>query len=84
MLEIYTVSYSLGIGLNVANQYPSACINDMIRKYNTENNTDLELFSKEELMARIMNKFEEFYSAFLAYGFSGYLQRLYYSHWIHR
>ena len=49
---------SLGIGLNLDNQEPTFCLNEIIRKYNAQNSTQLPLWTPEQLLAKFHITFE--------------------------
>ncbi|CAB4422288.1 unnamed protein product [Rhizophagus irregularis] len=73
-----------GCGVNVSNLAPTTAINHIISLYNHANNTQLEEFSQEQLLAAILVKFESFYSNFCrnGYGFEPFLD-IYYERWLH-
>ncbi|PKC69024.1 class II aaRS and biotin synthetase [Rhizophagus irregularis] len=73
-----------GCGVNVSNLAPTTAINHIISLYNHANNTQLEEFSQEQLLAAILVKFESFYSDFCrnGYGFEPFLD-IYYERWLH-
>jgi len=73
----------VGMGLNLWNAKPTSCVNEIITKYNQEHGAKLALFSREELLARIFNQFEENLGKFSMHGFVGDLQQLYYKYWLH-
>jgi len=75
----------VGCGINLNNSEPTDCINDVIMRRNQEvgdSEKPLEMFRKEELLARIMTTFEDFNETFQRQGFSPFLQR-YYKRWLH-
>ncbi|CAG8642704.1 6767_t:CDS:2, partial [Acaulospora colombiana] len=75
-----------GCGVNLSNAAPTTSINQIIDKYNESHHTSRQLkpFSQEELLARILVKFELFYTEFCGNG-SGYESFLdvYYERWLH-
>jgi biotin--protein ligase len=66
----------VGIGLNTANAAPTTSLNSLLPP-------NLEPFSLEKLLARILTKFETIYKSFCRTGFDKKLEDLYYSHWLH-
>lgn len=73
----------IGCGLNLNNTDPTICINDYIKEFNKVEGTNLECFDQEEILGRIMNKFEEFYQILLKKGFNKELESIYYNRWLH-
>ncbi|CAG8468177.1 12887_t:CDS:2 [Funneliformis mosseae] len=73
-----------GCGVNLSNSAPTTAINRIISLYNHENNTQLEEFSQEQLLAAILVKFESFYKEFCSHknGFEPFLD-IYYKRWLH-
>ncbi|XP_046847972.1 LOW QUALITY PROTEIN: biotin--protein ligase-like [Xenia sp. Carnegie-2017] len=68
----------IGIGINVDNHQPTTCINKIIEQHKLS-----KKISKEELLARILNKMEELVEDFQLNGPEMFLQK-YYSRWLHR
>eukprot|EP01112_Ceratiomyxa_fruticulosa_P012387 TRINITY_DN3427_c0_g1_i1.p1 TRINITY_DN3427_c0_g1~~TRINITY_DN3427_c0_g1_i1.p1 ORF type:complete len:236 (-),score=40.24 TRINITY_DN3427_c0_g1_i1:30-737(-) len=66
----------IGIGLNVWNSEPTTCINQLIRE------RGLKELSREEILARFLEKMEEMYPIFLRDGFQPFIEG-YLSHWLH-
>lgn len=77
--------HTLGCGVNVSNLAPTTAINHIISLYNRANNTQLEEFSQEQLLASILVKFESFYNDFCnnGHGFGPFLN-IYYKRWLHK
>lgn len=73
----------IGVGLNTWNANPSHCINKIIELYNQQYQANLPYISREEMLALILNKFEELYNDFSIHGFSN-LEDKYYKYWLHR
>ncbi|RIA92468.1 hypothetical protein C1645_691658, partial [Glomus cerebriforme] len=74
-----------GCGVNLSNSAPTTAINHIISLYNHANNTQLEGFSQEQLLAAILVKFESFYNDFCSRenGFESFLD-IYYKRWLHK
>jgi len=72
----------IGVGLNTWNANPSHCINKIIELYNQQYQANLPYISREEMLALILNKFEELYNDFSIHGFSN-LEDKYYKYWLH-
>ena len=66
----------LGIGINATNEKPTTSLNALLPP-------DLEPFSLERLLARIITRLEVLYKVFVERGFSGELEKRYYKHWLH-
>lgn len=73
-----TVYCTAGCGLNVNNEKPTVCLEDVVRTTNPE----LALLSREVVIASAMNCFEDLVSMFQRNGPKDVLP-LYYSHWLH-
>lgn len=69
--------------MNLDNEHPTECLNEIIRRYNKEHGTELPLFSREELIARIISQFDGLYKTFVEEGFSERLKKAYYARWLH-
>lgn len=69
---------SAGIGLNVANEKPTTCLNTAIEK---STSCDFQL-KREDVMAAFFNNFEKLYEVFMEKGFEP-LEELYYKTWLH-
>ena len=69
-----------GIGLNTANAAPTTSLNQLIPSLKKQN---LEPFTLEKLLARILTVFEDLYNTFLETGFDHKMEQDYYKHWLH-
>ncbi|KAJ8762987.1 hypothetical protein K2173_023116 [Erythroxylum novogranatense] len=69
---------SAGIGLNVSNEKPTTCLNEVLRILST---SDFQL-RREDVLAAFFNKFEKLYDLFINQGFQT-LEDLYYKTWLH-
>lgn len=74
---------NIGCGINLNNKNPTTCVNDMIDKYNKENNTQLETIQFEIFFARIFNEIERIYDI-VQNGNMDYFFELYEKNWLHR
>eukprot|EP00890_Picochlorum_soloecismus_P002283 jgi/Picsp_1/3055/NSC_01277-R1_biotin--protein ligase-like len=71
---------TIGIGLNVSNQEPTTCLNDMLKLYaGTE---DVQVFTREEIVAGVANRLEGMLETLTVHGFSGF-ESEYYTAWLH-
>lgn len=75
--------YAAGCGVNLSNSNPTGCVNDAIRQYNQEHNTELAELEREVFLARVFNALEDLIHTFQTQG-PGAVQHLYYKHWLHR
>ena len=73
----------IGYGLNLNNQNPTDCLNHYLKTLNEQHGTNFKTFEVEELMAKILNFFEELYEILLSEGFSDRLKMKYYKNWLH-
>ncbi|XP_037897765.1 biotin--protein ligase isoform X2 [Glossina fuscipes] len=71
-----------GCGLNLDNDIPTTCINDMIRDYNRANQQKLPTLKYEELLALIFNEIERILELVKSGDFETFY-KLYYSLWLH-
>lgn len=69
----------VGIGLNVSNAAPTTSLNAVL----AATSPTLPAYTPEKLLARILTSFSTLYATFCRSGFSGELERLYYTHWLH-
>ena len=69
--------------MNLSNSNPTGCLNDAIRQYNQDHNTDLAELEREVFLARVFNTLEDLIHMFQTRG-PGAVQTLYYKHWLHR
>ncbi|MED6286990.1 hypothetical protein CHARACLAT_011886, partial [Characodon lateralis] len=72
----------IGCGFNVTNSNPTVCINDLIQKYNIENNCSLEPFNCSQLIALTLNCLEALITSFQEGGPDAVLPT-YYKRWLH-
>lgn len=79
----YTVI--VGIGLNVNNAAPTTSLNAIVEALNAWRGAGRQLqeFTLEKLLARVMSCFGELYSVFCERGFGGRLQGIYEAGWLH-
>ncbi|KAJ0024556.1 hypothetical protein Pint_08235 [Pistacia integerrima] len=69
---------SAGIGLNVSNEEPTTCLNEVLRKLSDS----AYQYRREDILSAFFNKFETFYDLFIKQGFQT-LEELYYKTWLH-
>mmetsp|Transcript_12765 Transcript_12765/g.50976 ORF Transcript_12765/g.50976 Transcript_12765/m.50976 type:complete len:281 (+) Transcript_12765:41-883(+) len=67
-----------GVGINVANDEPSTCINQLIRQYSPE----AAEVSREGVLAAFCNEFEPMLATFEELGFDPF-RASYHAHWMH-
>ncbi|NXD07732.1 BPL1 ligase, partial [Nothocercus nigrocapillus] len=72
----------IGFGFNVSNSNPTICINDLIRKYNKEEGTQLKPLTVDCLIARTVTVLERLIDIFQEKGPNGVLHQ-YYKYWVH-
>lgn len=65
------------IGLNLDNDQPTTCLNQELKKLNSE-----AVIGREELMALFFNKLESLFEVFMASGLQA-LEALYFKTWLH-
>lgn len=80
---VWDFSKELGVGVNLWNDQPSACINTILRSHAEKSKLPIKEISMEEMLALVMNKWEEFYQIFEKDGFTPF-HKLYYKYWLHR
>nr|KAK5448604.1 biotin holocarboxylase synthetase [Exophiala xenobiotica] len=68
-----------GIGLNTANAAPTTSLNQLTQFLPR----DVEPFTLEKLLARILTVFDDLYARFLVTGFDEVMEKMYYEHWLH-
>ncbi|KAF7489420.1 Biotin--protein ligase [Sarcoptes scabiei] len=77
------INIQIGIGVNVSNQHPTICLDDIIQNYNEIHPDDaLKKISREEMIAKILNNFERLYLKLLNNEIED-IKRLYCQNWIH-
>ncbi|THU71185.1 hypothetical protein C4D60_Mb08t32870 [Musa balbisiana] len=67
-----------GIGLNLDNEKPTACLNAVLKEINSGS----LCLRREDILASFFNKFENLFEVFLDQGFQS-LEELYYKTWLH-
>lgn len=68
-----------GIGLNTANAAPTTSLNQLTQFLPR----DVEPFTLEKLLARVLTVFDDLYARFLVTGFDEVMEKMYYEHWLH-
>ncbi|XP_052188913.1 biotin--protein ligase 2-like [Diospyros lotus] len=69
---------SAGIGLNIDNEKPTTCLNEVLQKLTSV----AYRLQKEDVLAAFFNKFEKFFDLLINEGFQP-LEKLYYATWLH-
>lgn len=83
------INLQIGIGINKANRYPSACLDDVIEEYNNclppYNECErLKPISREGLIASFLNNFESFINRLVEQPNQLHeIKKLYINNWIH-
>ncbi|GBO03134.1 Biotin--protein ligase, partial [Araneus ventricosus] len=72
----------IGIGINVANEQPTMCINSAIEAHNSDTGDTLPLLKPEEVIALTLTELEIIIDEFTKSGPDNFLS-LYYSYWLH-
>jgi biotin--protein ligase len=72
------VDLDAGVGLNVANQHPTICLDTLLHELCGDPTT----LTRHELLAAILGRFEVLFKVFLSQGFSA-LESKYYQRWLH-
>jgi biotin--protein ligase len=72
------VDLDAGVGLNVANQHPTICLDTLLHELCSDPTT----LTRHELLAAILGRFEVLFNVFLSQGFSA-LESKYYQRWLH-
>ncbi|KAM9384666.1 biotin--protein ligase [Pholidichthys leucotaenia] len=72
----------IGCGFNVTNSNPTACINDLIQRYNVQHNCSLQPLSCSQLIGRTVSCLENLISSFQEGGPDAVLPT-YYQRWLH-
>ncbi|KAK0094727.1 hypothetical protein PV326_010173 [Microctonus aethiopoides] len=73
---------NIGVGVNLANDLPSCCINDIIIKYNEQHGTKLSKLSYERFFALVFNSLE-YLLDIIENGDIDQFYQLYYDYWLH-
>ena len=69
--------------MNLDNNEPTTCINEMIEQQSVQSKLALKKLSREQLLARILCKMEHLVEDFQNAGPGGFLEK-YYLRWLHR
>ncbi|NXE49829.1 BPL1 ligase, partial [Casuarius casuarius] len=72
----------IGFGFNVNNSNPTICINDLIKKHNKKEGTQLKALTADCLIARTVTILERLIDIFQEKGPNGVLH-CYYKYWVH-
>ncbi|NXG33142.1 BPL1 ligase, partial [Dromaius novaehollandiae] len=72
----------IGFGFNVNNSNPTICINDLIKKHNKKEGTQLKALTADCLIARTVTVLERLIDIFQEKGPNGVLH-CYYKYWVH-
>lgn len=78
-----TAIANIGCGINLDNEKPTICINDMIREYNHANQKKLPLLKYEQFIAMVFNEIEHLIEM-VQQGDYEKFYKLYYDIWMHR
>eukprot|EP01132_Coremiostelium_polycephalum_P004209 gene4209-5271_t len=73
----------VGIGLNVTNEQPTLCINQIIKSLLPQLDSQQIHVTREEVLSLFFNKFEEHYIKFSQFGFAPF-EKIYTNYWIHK
>lgn len=76
-------SVFVGCGINLNNNNPTTCVNNVIKRHNDQNKTELPLVTYEGFFASVFNEIESLYDL-VQNGQTEYLFDLYYKYWLHR
>lgn len=71
----------VGCGLNVSNEKPTACLNELLRA-NKKEGEEMESLSREEILAAVVQQLEDLHESFVTNGFKD-LQEAYLQRWLH-
>ena len=75
---------TIGLGVNISNEKPTACLNSLIRSHNVINfETQLCELEIEDVLAQTLNEIECLVEAFQRDGVAQFKEE-YYKHWLHR
>lgn len=75
---------NIGCGINLDNDKPTICINDMIRDYNSSNHQHLKTLKYEAFLAMVFNEIERLLEIIVKTGDFQAFYDLYYKLWLHR
>ena len=73
----------LGCGVNVNNSNPTMCINDIIRRFNRTEGTNLKPITVGQLAGLVFNNLENIISNIEKFGIQQF-QREFYKYWMHK
>ncbi|KAL6267955.1 hypothetical protein P5V15_001023 [Pogonomyrmex californicus] len=73
---------NIGAGVNLSNNKPTSCINDIILQYNQKYGTKLKTFSYEKYLALVFNELEILLDIVQS-GNVEHFYQLYYKYWLH-
>lgn len=74
---------NVGVGFNFSNSNPTICLNDLVKAYNVNNNTNLPYLQYEQFFALVFNEIERLINEIQSSGdFSSFLL-MYYRLWLH-
>lgn len=74
---------NIGCAINLDNQKPTICLNDMIRDYNNANQKNLPPIKYEVLLALMFNEIERLIESVQTGEFESFYN-LYYDTWLHK
>jgi len=74
---------NIGLGVNISNEKPTQCLNQLIDEYNKETGASLRIFTIEEIIAQTVNEIEMFVECMQKEGLAMFLEE-YYKYWLHR
>ena len=77
------VTLCTGCGININNSYPTISVNDCINMHNKKNNTSLQPFSLESVLATTLKRLEDILIEYENNELDKLLP-LYYHYWLHR
>jgi len=78
----YMNIYFLGAGINLSNNKPTICINNVIEQYNQKYGKKLLKFSYEQYLALIFNELENLLDIVQNNNMQ-HFYNLYYKYWLH-
>lgn len=73
---------NVGVGFNFSNSNPTICLNDLVKAYNVNNNTNLPYLQYEQFFALVFNEIEQLIDKTQIGDFK-YLLDAYYKLWLH-
>lgn len=73
---------NIGTGVNLSNNSPTVCINELITRYNAKNGTSLKKLSYEQFLALVFTEIERILNI-VQKGNIDYLYEIYYKYWLH-